>query len=189
MRSVRELQMPLPPSISMRSIISFLLVVPAFFAQAQQFPTITGETVNGTSITLPQDGQKKYTIIGLAYSPKASEALESWLEPAYMRFVAQYGLFAGEYDADLFFVPVFVGLNKTAYEPTIKKFRQSATPEVEEKVVFSKNDMEPIREALDLKEKDVPYFFVLDSSGKILHRDKGAFTEDKLEAFEEVLMR
>jgi hypothetical protein len=173
----------------MRSITTILVTVVAFASQGQQFPTITGETVNGTSITLPTASGKQYTIIGLAYSPKASEALESWLEPAYMRFVAQYGLFAGEYDVDLFFVPVFVGLNRTAYEPTIKKFRKSATPEVEEKVVFSKDDMEPIREALGLKEKDIPYFFVLDRSGKILHRDQGAFTEEKLEAIEEVLMR
>ena len=66
----------------------------------------------------------------MAYGQKAQPLLEDWYEPAYLRFVAKHGLFAGLYDVRVFFVPLFVGANKAAYEPSLAKFRRSASPEV-----------------------------------------------------------
>ena len=165
-----------------------LLLLKICVAQGN-FPSIQGETAAGAEVSLPEAGTSKYIIIGLAYSQKAQPALEDWYEPAYLRFVAKHGLFAGAYDVDVFFVPLFTGLNKAAYEPSLRKFRKSATPEIIDHVVFSKADVDPLRSQLGLDEKDIPYFFVLDRTGRILHRTKGAFSEDKLEAIEEVLMR
>jgi len=151
------------------------------------FPTLTGETASGKTITLPVKG-KPWTVIGLAYSQKAGPILEEWYEPAYLRFIAKHGLMAGSYEADVYFVPLFVGLNKTAYESSLNKFRKSADPEIVDHVLFSKTDVEPLKEALGLTEKDIPYFFVLDAGGRIVHREKGAFTDEKLETIEEVLL-
>lgn len=158
-------------------------------ANAQtKFPSLTGETVEGETITLPRTDAKKYTIIGLAYSQKASPLLEEWYEPAYLRFVAQHGLFAGEYDADVYFIPLFVGVNKATYEPSMNRFRKSASPEIVDLVLFSKEDIEPLRDVLELEDKQLPYFFILDQQGNIIHRETGGFTDDKLEAMEDVLM-
>ena len=55
-------------------------------------------------------------------------------------------------------------------------------------VLFSKAEIEPLSAALDLKDKGIPYFFVLDATGKIIHRTQGEFTEDKLEAMEDVML-
>lgn len=171
----------------MRSFL-FLPLVLSLAANAQtKFPVLTGETASGQTITLPAKG-KPWTVIGLAYSQKASPLLEEWYEPAYLRFIAKHGLMAGSYEADVYFVPLFVGLNKTAYEPSMNKFRKSADPAIVDHVLFSKDDIEPLKAALDLKEKDIPYFFVLDATGLIVHREKGAFTDEKLESIEEVLM-
>ncbi len=152
------------------------------------FPNIHGETAEGKSIDLPGHG-KEFTILGLAYSAKAQPALEEWFEPAYLRFVAKHGLFAGAYQCDVYFVPLFTGLNKAAYEPSMRKFRKSAEPEILDHVIFSKDDLEPLRTALALKDKDTPYFFILDRDGRVLHRTEGRFTEEKLEAMEEVLLK
>lgn len=176
------------PLIPMRSL--FLTIVTSFsvaLTAQTTFPTLSGETASGKTITLPRTG-KPWTVIGLAYSQKASPLLEEWYEPAYLRFIAKHGLMAGSYDADVFFVPLFVGLNKTAYEPSMNKFRKSADPEIIDHVLFSKVDIEPLKAALDLTDKDVPYFFVLDAQGKIVHREKGVFTDEKLESIEEVLL-
>jgi hypothetical protein len=153
------------------------------------FPAIKGETANGTTVDLPRTDGAAYTIVGLAFSQKASAVLEDWLEPAYLRFVAKHGLFAGEYDVDIYFVPVFVGLNKAAYEPSMKKFRKTTSPEMVDHVLFSKDDMEPLREALEMKDQHSAYFFILDRQGRILHRTAGTYTDEKLEAMEDVLMR
>ncbi len=160
----------------------------SFHAQYAQFPSLTGETAEGNTIVLPNSMGAKWTLVGIAYSQKASPVLEEWYEPAYLRFVAKHGLFAGEYDVDVYFVPLFVGVNKAAYEPSMKKFRKSASPEVVDLVLFSKQDLDPLKEVLDMTEKDTPYFYLIDASGKVAHRTKGAFTDEKLEAIEYILM-
>lgn len=170
------------------SFVLPLLFTHASFAQ-QVFPTLLGETADGMNVQLPLSSPKEYTILGLGYSQKAQPALEEWFEPAYLRFVAKHGLFAGAYDCDVFFVPLFTGLNKAAYEPSMKKFRKSASPEIVDHVVFSKADPETLKAALDLADKNIPYFFILDRSGRMVHRTQGNFTEEKMEAIEEVLMR
>jgi len=172
----------------MRNLLLLTATTLAISLTAQdKFPEITGETASGTSITLPVKG-KPWTVIGLAYSQKASPILEEWYEPAYLRFIAKHGLMAGSYEADVFFVPLFAGVNKAAYEPSLNKFRKSADPEIVDHVLFSKAEVEPLKEALGMTEKDIPYFFVLDAEGRIVHREKGAFTDEKLESIEEVLL-
>lgn len=172
----------------MRSLLTAAALTVAFTLQAQStFPSLSGETAAGASITLPTKG-KPWTVIGLAYSQKASPLLEEWYEPAYLRFIAKHGLMAGSYEADVFFVPLFVGVNKAAYEGSLNKFRKSADPEIVDHVLFSKADIEPFKEALGLNDKDIPYFFVLDGEGRIVHREQGAFTDEKLENIEEVLL-
>lgn len=165
-----------------------LLITSLTRAQMTQFPTLQGETVNGSQVSLPTDLVHEWTLVGVAFSRKAQPLLEEWYEPAYLRYVAKHGLFAGAHDADVYFVPLFVGLNKTAYEPSMNKFRKSASPEIVDHVLFSKDDLEGIQNALEMTDKDIPYFFVLDREGRIVHRTKGAFTDAKLDAIEEVLL-
>lgn len=169
-------------------VSAFALLTLASAAQPVQFPAVEGETALGKRVTLPSEGGAQWTLVGMAYSAKASPVLEEWYEPAYLRFVAKHGLFAGDYDVDVFFVPLFVGVNKAAYEPSIKKFRKSASPEIVEHVLFSKAETDPLKATLDITEKDTPYFFLLDRQGRVVHRTKGGFTDSKLEAIEDILM-
>lgn len=173
----------------MRILFLLLLHLPLLLAAQQPFPLISGETVAGRTVTLPIEKGKAHTIVGLAYGKGAGPVMEDWYEPAYLRFVKKHGLFAAAYEAEVYFVPLFVGANKAAYEPSMRKFRKSASPEIVDLVLFAKAELEPLQAALGLKDKDVPYFFVLDAEGNILYRTEGRFTEAKLEAIEEVLMR
>jgi hypothetical protein len=166
-----------------------LLFLPHFANAQTAFPALSGETVEGRTVTLPLANAKAYTIVGMAYGKAAGPLLEEWFEPAYLRFVAKHGLFAGAYDVDVFFVPLFVGVNKAAYEPSMRKFRKSAAPGVVEHVLFATAELEVLQAGLGMKNKDVPYFFVLDAQGNIVHRAEGAFAEAKLEAIEEILLR
>jgi len=152
------------------------------------FPGLKGETPNGKMVELPKDCKGKKTIIGLAYGKKAAADLEGWYEPAYLRFVKGHGLFATAYDAELYFIPMFVGANKAAYNPSMKKIRKSASPEVLDHLVFFKGALEDYVDPLELKDKSTPYFFVLDESGTIVHRTSGAYSDEKLEAIESLLL-
>mgnify|MGYP000875028968 FL=1 len=157
-------------------------------AQAQgSFPAVSGERSDGTVVELPKASAGRYAIICLAYGQKAGPLLEEWYGPAYLRFIAKHGLFASEIDADVYFVPLFVGLNKAGYGPTMKKLREEGDPDVAKRVVFLKGDHDGLREALGMKDKEAPYVFVVDPQGRIVHRTEGAYSDDKLDAIEEAL--
>lgn len=168
---------------------SIALLIASMGLAQQPFPALAGETAQGGAVTLPLSPAKEYTLVGMAYSQKAQPMLEEWFEPTYLRFIAKHGLFAGAYDIDVFFVPLFVGLNKAAYEPSIRKFRKSAEPEIVDHVVFSKAELDPLKTALGMTDKDMPYFFLLDRQGRIVYRTQGAFTDEKLEALEDILLQ
>ncbi len=148
------------------------------------FPSFTGETTSGTVVSLPEQGAAGFTIVALAYGTKAEPLLEKWYAPMYNRFVAKSGLFAGTYHVDLYLVPIFLGLDRAAYGPTMAKLRKEVDPEIAKRVLFVKDDARDLIGKLGLRDKDVPHFFVLDKDGHILERVSGAYSTDRLETLE-----
>ncbi len=171
-----------------RNSFSILAVAlaPSLFAQGV-CPPIKGENTDGTTVVLPAASKGRFAIIAIAAGRKAEPVLEEWYEPAYLRFVAKQGLFAGSHDADLWLVPVFTGLNKAAFGPSVKRLKEQADPDVAARVVFVNNDADALLDALGITDRDVPLFLVVDPSGRIIHREKGAFTVEKLDALEEAM--
>ena len=170
-------------------------IIPFLFASflassisAQTFPTLVGVTADDQQVTLPLPVPKDWTIIGIAASQQAAMVYEGWYEPAYQRFIAQYGLMAGAYECDIYFVLLFEEANKTAFESTLKYFRENADPEVAGHLLFSQQAADPLLKKLKITDKETPYFFIIDAKGNIAHRNNGAFNEDKLEAMEDVML-
>lgn len=152
------------------------------------FPAMEGSTVAGEMIRLPKKDGTGYTIVAMAYGKKAEPLLEEWYRPAFNRFVAKNGLFAGSYEVELYLVPLFTGLDKAAYGPSMERLRKEADPEVARRVVFFQGDAKALIQALGMSNKDIPWFFVLDAEGRILQRVSGAFSVDRLEALEAPLL-
>jgi hypothetical protein len=171
----------------MRLVLPALLLICCASQAQDRFPNLIGEFVDGRPKEFP-GSPKGAIVIGIAVSTKAQGDLETWYEPAYLRFVAKHGLFASAYDADVFFVPLFIGLNKASYEPSLRKFRKSASPEVVDRIVFAKADSKEMLDALGIKDRDAPYFFVVAPDGTILSRAHGRYTVEKLENLEEALL-
>lgn len=155
--------------------------------QGAVFPELKGETPTGKHIDLPKDANGKYTILCLAYDKSANDHLTAWFEPAYLRFVMKHGLFAGDHDVNIWFVPMFTGMNKAAYGPVMKKVQKSEAPEVQDHILFFQGDIDLYVRELDMVDKSRPYIFLLDDTGQVIHRESGEFTDDKLEAIEEAL--
>ncbi len=149
------------------------------------FPSISGKTLNDRQISIPADTSDKITLVGMAYSKKAEGTLKSWFMPLYDKFVLKRGMFDKNYDINLFFIPMFTGLKKSAYENAFKKLKESNRKTLFDNIVFYKGDLEPYKSELGLKEKDKAYLFLLDTEGNIIYKTDGKFTESKLEALEE----
>lgn len=153
------------------------------------FPTMVAETVEDKVISLPNDVNGKFTLLGLAYSKKSEDDLNTWFNPVFSKFIQKSdGLFGGfGYDVNVFFVPMFTGINAAASGTAKKKAAKNFDPQLLPYVLFYKGKLKPYKEALAFEKKDVPYFFVLNESGTIIYATSGRYSDDKMDEIEEVL--
>lgn len=153
------------------------------------FPNMETETVEDKKVRLPDDTKGKYTLLGLAYSKKSEDELNSWFEPVYSKFIQKAsGLLAGMgYDVNVYFVPMFTGINAAATGTAKKKALKNMDPQLLPNILFYKGELKTYKEALDFERKDIPYFFVLDPQGKIVFATSGAFSEEKMDQVEDAI--
>ncbi len=151
------------------------------------FPEMTAETVEDKKVNLPADVKGKYTLLGLAYSKKSEDELNSWFTPVFNKFIQKTnGMMASfGYDVNVYFVPMFTGINAAATGTAKKKALKNIDPQLLPYILFYKGELKKYKEALDFERKDIPYFFVLDGEGKIVHATSGAYTEKKMDEVEE----
>jgi hypothetical protein len=177
-----------------RVVLLFVLLSAGFAGMAQvvgkMFPQMEAETVEDKKVILPTDVKGKYTLLGLAYSKKAEDELNTWFSPVYEKFIRKTkgGLFDDMgYDVNVYFVPMFTGVNAAATGTAKKKAIKNVDAELLPRILFYKGELKSYKDALDFEKKDTPYFFVLDVEGKIIHATSGKFTEAKMGAIEDVL--
>jgi hypothetical protein len=176
-----------------RLIVVLILASVAEFASAQvigkMFPDMEAETVEDKKVKLPRDVAGKYTLIGMAYSKKSEDELNSWFQPVFQKFIQKTnGVLAGfSYDVNVYFVPMFTGVNAAATGTAKKKASKSIDPQLLPYILFYRGELKTYKEALDFEKRDIPYFFVLDPQGKIVHATSGKYTEEKMDAVEEKL--
>ena len=154
------------------------------------FPRLEAETVDDEVIVLPDDKQDKFTLVGLAYSKKSEDDLNTWFNPVYHKFIKEDGggIFAGfGYDVNVFFVPMFTGVNAAASGTAKKKAAKKIDSRLLPHILFYKGKLKPYKESLAFDKKDVPYFFVINKEGKIVYATTGSYSEIKMEEVEELL--
>jgi hypothetical protein len=176
----------------MKNLIATILalaIINSLHAQVigKQFPDMEAETVEDKKVILPTDTKGKYTLLGLAYSKKSEDELNTWFSPVYNKFVKKAtGMLAGMgYDVNVYFVPMFTGVNAAATGTAKKKALKNVDPALLPNILFYKGELKTYKEALDFEKKDIPYFFVLDAEGKIVYATSGRFSDDKLDEIEE----
>jgi len=168
-------------------------VVLCYSVEAQvigkMFPDMEAETVEDKIVKLPQEAKGKFTLLGLAYSKKSEAELNSWFEPVFQKFIQKStGLLSGfGYDVNVYFVPMFTGVNAAATGTAKRKALKNIDPQLLPYVLFYKGDLKPYKDTLDFEKKDIPYFFVLDSSGKIIYATSGQYTSAKMDDIEDAI--
>ena len=169
-------------------ILAFASLAITTYAQVEGklFPDMTAETVEDKKVNLPADTKGKYTLLGLAYSKKSEDELNSWFSPIFSTFIQKTtGLLGGMgYDVNVYFIPMFTGINAAATNTAKKKAAKNVDPQLLPYLLFYKGKLEPYKEVLDFQHKDVPYFFVLNAEGKIVYATSGKFSDKKMEEIE-----
>lgn len=153
------------------------------------FPYMEAETVEDQVVKLPTEVAGKFTLLGLAYSKKSEDELNSWFQPVFEKFIQKNkGLFESfGHDVNVYFIPMFTGVNAAATGTAKRKAIKNVDPQLLPYILFYKGELKSYKEALDFEKKDVPYFFVLNKDGKIVYATSGKYSKAKMDEVEEVL--
>ncbi len=168
----------------LRGLYTAILSLPLCLHAQTTFPPLQGENVKGERIRVPGAASGTWYVVAVVCSKKAEPELALWFAPAYNRFVMKSGLFASTYPVELYLVPVFTGLDKAAYGPSMSALRKKVDADLAKQVIFFNGDESALLQALGIKDKAVPYFFTIAPDGTIAHRESGKFSVDKLDALE-----
>ena len=177
----------------------FIIAIVNNFSLAQvigkQFPEMNTSTAEGKVMDLPKDVNGKFTLLGLAFSKKSEDDLNTWMEPVFWKFIDKPEgkmdqLFGSQtYDVNAFFVPMFTGIKTAATKTAKKKALKKMDPRLIPSILFYRGKLKPYKESLDFQKKDIPYFFVLDENGKIVYATSGRYTDDKMAKVEEIVSK
>ena len=173
-------------------IVLFILGISSFShgqVIGTQFPAMAAETADDKKVNLPDDVKGKYTLLGLAYSKKSEDELKTWFNPVFSKFIQKAeGLLAGMgYDVNVYFVPMFTGINAAATGTAKKKAVKNVDAQLLPNILFYKGELKAYKEALDFERRDIPYFFVLDPKGKIVYATSGSYSDEKMDQIESVI--
>ena len=176
-------------------LLFFTCIVTPSMAQVigSPFPAMGTSTADGKEVDLPNDTRGKYTLLGLAFSKKSEDDLNTWMEPVYWKFIDKPEgkmdqLFGNQqYDVNAYFVPMFTGIKTAATKTAKKQALKKMDPRLIPSILFYKGKLKPYKEALDFQRKDIPYFFVLDENGKILYATSGRYSDAKMAKVEEMI--
>lgn len=180
-------------------LLTFLILLIALVIDVRaqvvgtQFPAMQTSTADGKVVNLPNETMGKYTLLGLAFSKKSEGDLNTWMEPVYWKFIDKPEgkmdqLFGNQqYDVNAYFVPMFTGIKTAATKTAKKQAAKKMDPRLIPSILFYKGKLKPYKEALDFQQKDIPYFFVLDESGKIIYATSGSYSDAKMEKVEEII--
>ena len=68
------------------------------------------------------------------------------------------------------------------------KFKESAQADLRPHVLFCDKDGKTVLEKLNMNNKEIPYLFLLNKEGQIVYRTSGAFTDEKFDAIDELIV-
>jgi hypothetical protein len=178
-------------SLSKFILVAAFTLTTATLSAQQNFPAMECTSLDGKKINLPLAGNGKATVLGMAFSQKAEKELSTWFQPAYTAFIEKPDANAiipmDSWDVNCYFVPVFSGVLQAAAGKAEKKMKEGLDKSLQQNVLLYKGKSDEIKSSLKIDKNDSPWFFVIDSSGKVLYSTSGAFSEGKMEEIEKAL--
>ncbi len=154
------------------------------------FPEMETESLTNVIINIPSELSEKFSIVGLAYSKKSEDDLKSWFEPMYNQFIhkpEKPSVFDFTYDVHCYFIPMFTGAKRPAYQKVMKKLQKTIDKRLLPYVLFYKGPLKEYKRALNFQGRDLPYFFVLNPDGQIVYSTSGKYTKGKMQEIVEAV--
>jgi hypothetical protein len=163
------------------ALIALILFIPS--QENLPFPKLEGTTLSDKVIIVPDSTKGQFTLLGLAYSKKAEDELMSWAKPMYNHFIfePEDSFFPVEHkNVHMFFVPMFTGAKSIMEGKVSDDMKENIDKDFHDHVLVYGGSNKAFRDELEIDDKDIPYFFLLDKEGNIVYQTKGYYNEDKM---------
>lgn len=166
-------------------LVLVVAIIPVLFSfkPLDNFPTIQCTNLKDKQVTLPADVAGKRTVIALMLSTKADKQMQRWAQPLYNSLMADGigGMMGGNmYNANLCFVGAVRGIAKIALPEMIKKARKEVDTKYHTNFMYTEGDIDGLTKALNIADRSIPHFIVIETDGKVLHHASGEYTDAKL---------
>ena len=171
-------------SKTISSFFALLVAIPLLAQVGDPFPAMETESLTNKIVNIPGDLSDKYTLVGLAYTKASEDDLKTWFEPIYNQFIhkpEKPSVFNFSYDIHCYFIPMFTGAKRPAYQKVMKKLQKTIDKRLLPYVMFYKGPIKEYKKSLNFKGRDLPYFFVLDPEGKIVYATSGKYSNSKMQ--------
>lgn len=151
-------------------------------AQSQKsIPSFQAVDLNEAVINFPEDVKGKKTLIAFAFSQKAQEDLESWIEPVYYEFIDKESLASLVYDVNVYLVIVFNKVNSSFRQKVKNDLKENVLKEFFGNIVLCEESANYISLGLDESNSEIPTLYALDENAEIKETVNGRYTEKKME--------
>jgi hypothetical protein len=146
-----------------------------------RFPPITGETLTGRTLQLPEDFEEPLNLVFVGFRRNQQPAIDSWLPVA-------ADIEAAFPEVRYYELPVISRL----YAPA-KRFidggMRAGIPneDTRERTITVYTDKKTVRRALDIDDEDEIHAFLVDREGVIYWRAAGARTEKDADHLREIV--
>ncbi len=169
------------------SLFCFLAATGMQAQVGKTFPKLSGETLDGVALTMPDAGKGKYTLVGMAHSSDAEQDLQTWIDPIYQKYIAKSGLMDAAEDVNVYFIPMFSGSSLPFYDKSKNKMKETTQKDLQGHVIFYKGEITSYKTELSIEKKDTPYIYLLDPQGKVVYTTNGNWTEAKMDAIDDAI--
>ena len=170
---------------------SILIALPSFAQLGTIFPAMECQNVDGVKYSLPNGLKGKKSVLCLAYSQKAQEKLQGWVDASVHDLIlrsSEQSLIPEEpYNIHAFFIAMFTGANQNFANGAEAQIKKNIDVQLHPYILLYKGELELYKSKLKMDVKDDPYVFVLDEKGKVLYITHGAYTEKAMDEIEELI--
>jgi hypothetical protein len=179
----------------MRTILLFtfstLVTLTSYAQVGTLFPPMECKNIDGVNYSLPTGLKGKKSVLCLAYSQKAQEKLQGWVDASVHDLIlrsSEQSLIPEEpYNIHAFFIAMFTGANQNFVNGAEAQIKKNIDVQLHPYILLYKGELELYKTKLKMVVKDDPYVFVLDEKGKIIYMTHGTYTEKAMDEIEELI--
>ena len=147
--------------------------------RSDAFPAVTGSNLEGKLFQIPTDLESDLNVLIVAFKRKQQEDINPWIDELKKIKNNKFSIYE---------VPTLKQMNNFVRFNINNGMRYGIpSKEQREKTITLYLDKESFKKRLAIKTEDEIIVFVVNKSGKILHREQGLFTKAKLNKLKKFL--